>query len=82
MKKPRMPDIAELLTDGEEKVKSIEKSKNVKKKYLYYQIKRNETLSEIAEKFAGVSLKDLIRINNIKNTRSVRSGKRIKLKEL
>jgi membrane-bound lytic murein transglycosylase D len=75
-------DIAELLTDGEEKVKSVEKSKNVKKKYLYYQIKRNETLSEIAEKFAGVSLKDLIRINNIKNTRSVRSGKRIKLKEL
>ncbi len=75
-------DIADLLAESEEKVKAAEKPKNVKKKYLYYQIKRNETLSEIAEKFSGVSLKDLIRINNIKNTRSVRSGKRIKLKEL
>ena len=60
----------------------VDKTKKAKKKYLYYQIKRNETLSEIAEKYSGVSLKDLLRLNNIKNTKSVRAGKRIKLKEI
>jgi len=59
-----------------------EKTRKAKKKYLYYQIKRNETLSEIAEKYSGVSLRDLLRLNNIKNTKSVRAGKRIKLKEI
>ena len=61
---------------------NIEKTKKAKKKYLYYQIKRNETLSEIAEKYSGVSLRDLLRLNNIKNAKSIRAGKRIKLKEI
>lgn len=61
-----------------EKLKSGKKSH----RYLYYQIKRNETLSEVAEKYSGVSLRDLLRLNGIHNPKGIRAGAKIKIKEL
>ncbi len=66
--------------DDDSDSKSEKKSK--RKKYLYYKIKRNESLSEIAEKFDGVTTKSLLQLNSIKNPQTIRAGRRIKLKEV
>lgn len=69
------------ISDDEDSDSKSEK-KSKKKKYLYYKIKRNESLSEVAEKFDGVTTKSLLQLNNIKNPQLIRAGKRIKLKEV
>lgn len=51
-----------------------------KEKYVFYQVRRRETLAEIASKFPGVSPQDLIKINGFKDGQSLKPGKRIKIK--
>lgn len=51
-----------------------------KEKYVFYQVRRRETLAEIASKFPGVSPQQLIEINGFKDGQSLKPGKRIKIK--
>ena len=52
-----------------------------KEKYVYYQVRRRETLAEIASKFSGVSPQDIMRINKFRDGQTLKPGKRIKIKE-
>jgi len=51
-----------------------------KEKYVYYQVRRRETLAEIASKFPGISPKDIMRINHFRDGQGLKPGKRIKIK--
>ncbi len=43
--------------------------------YMYYSIRRGESVKDIADKFPGVSIDDILSDNNIKSARQVKSGK-------
>lgn len=72
------------------KVKSIKKYKNVKivgtsykapkGQYVYHRVRRGENLWTIARKYPGVSNKDIMRWNNIRNAKLVKPGVRLKIK--
>jgi len=72
------------------KVKSIKKYKNVKivgtsykmpkGQYVYHRVRRGENLWTIARKYPGVSNKDIMRWNNIRNAKLVKPGARLKIK--
>lgn len=48
--------------------------------YLYYLIGKDETLHEIAEKFNGISMNDILVINNLSDPYQLKAGKKIKVK--
>lgn len=48
--------------------------------YVYHKVKRGENLWTIARKYSGVSNKDIMRWNNIRNAKMVKPGKRLKIK--
>ena len=48
--------------------------------YLYYLIGKNETLHEIAEKFNGVSMSDILVLNNVNDPYELKAGNKIKVK--
>jgi len=48
--------------------------------YLYYLIGQEETLHEIAEKFNGVSMHDILVLNNVNDPYELKAGKKIKVK--
>jgi len=48
--------------------------------YLYYLIGKDETLHEIAEKFNGVSMSDILVLNNVNDPYELKAGKKIKVK--
>ncbi len=50
--------------------------------YQWYTIKKNDTLSGIADKFPGVSLNDILRLNNFTTRTKIYPGKKIKIKKL
>ncbi len=52
-----------------------------KEKFIYYQVRRRETLAEIASKFPGISPKDIMRINGFRDGQGLKPGKRIKIKQ-
>ncbi|HHH49481.1 MAG TPA: LysM domain-containing protein [Saprospiraceae bacterium] len=67
------------------KVKSVGSKKHrpfKKRKYIYYQMKRGETLIDIANKYPEVSLRELLDLNNIRTDQMPKAGKRIKLKQI
>jgi LysM repeat protein len=50
--------------------------------YQWYTIKKNDTLSGIADKFPGVSLNDILKLNGFTTRTKIYPGKRIKIKKL
>lgn len=52
-----------------------------KEKYVFYQIRRRETLAEIASKFQGVSPQDIMELNKFKDGYTLRPGQRIRVRE-
>lgn len=48
--------------------------------YIYYTIKRGDTLWEISKKFEGVSLADLMKLNGFTKKSKIMPGKKIKIK--
>lgn len=46
-------------------------------KYYYYQIRRRESLADIADKFADVTIEDLMKLNKIKSSHQLKPGKKI-----
>lgn len=49
--------------------------------YLFYLIGKDETLHEIAEKFNGVSMSDILVLNNMNDPYELKAGKKIKVKQ-
>ena len=48
--------------------------------YVYYTVRRGDTLWEIAQKYAGISADEIMRINNLKNDRGLYIGQKLKIK--
>lgn len=63
------------------KKRSVKKSKSVGSgNYVYYTVRKNDNFWTIAKKFPGVSNYDIMRINNITNSRSLRVGQKLKIR--
>jgi membrane-bound lytic murein transglycosylase D len=50
--------------------------------YIYYTVRRGDNLWTIARKFPGVSNKDIMRLNNIRNAKNIKPGKRLKIRKI
>ena len=70
---------AKKIVDSPKKEEKAEKQEK-KSKNTTYTVKKGETLSAIARKFEGVSVKDLIEWNNLDKNGNVNSGKVLKIK--
>ncbi len=46
----------------------------------YYTVRRGDTLWDIAQKYAGISSDELMRLNNLKNDRGLYIGQKLKIK--
>ncbi|HKL37661.1 MAG TPA: transglycosylase SLT domain-containing protein [Bacteroidales bacterium] len=49
--------------------------------YIYYKVKRGDTLWDIARKYPGVSQNDILRINDLRNARKIQVGQYLKIKK-
>ena len=49
--------------------------------YVYYYVRNGDTLWEIAQKFKGVSINGIKRLNNIRNSRYLKPGQKIKIEK-
>lgn len=57
------------------------KKKAKKKKYVYHKIVRGESLFTISAQYEGVSVRDLIELNDIDSGEALEKGKKLKIKE-
>ena len=48
--------------------------------YVYYIVKKNDNFWTIAKRFPGISNFDIMRMNNIKDSHSLRAGQKLKIK--
>jgi len=48
-------------------------------KYLYYTVRRGDTLWDIAKMYDGVTVDQIKRLNNISNTKRLKPGQKIKI---
>lgn len=48
--------------------------------YVYHTVKRGDTIWEIAQKYAGISSDEIMRLNNLKNDRGLYIGQKLKIK--
>lgn len=55
---------------------------DIRGKYIMYKVQPNETLQDIADKFAGVRLSDLYNLNKIKDGNTPKVGSKLKIKKL
>ena len=55
-------------------------SKTLDPDYIYYQVKKGDTLWKISEKYAGISSDEIKRLNNLTNERSLYIGQQLKIK--
>lgn len=54
-------------------------SKTKELDFIYYTVKQGDTLWKIAQKHTGVSVEEIMKLNNIKNEREIKPGQRIKV---
>ncbi len=50
--------------------------------FVYYTVRRGDNLWTIARKFPGVSNNDIMRLNNIRNAKSIKPGKKLKIRRI
>ncbi len=50
--------------------------------YVYYTVRRGDSLWAIARKFPGVSNNDIMKLNNIRDVKSIKPGKRLKIRKI
>jgi membrane-bound lytic murein transglycosylase D len=48
-------------------------------KYFYYTVKKGDSIWKIAKKFPGVSDQDIIKLNNISNSKGLKPGQKLKI---
>lgn len=48
--------------------------------YVYYKVKKGDTLWEISQKYAGISSNEIMRLNKLKNDHSLYIGQQLKIK--
>ncbi len=68
-------------SSGNQTPKYVQSSSDESGDYVYYTVKANDNFWTIAKKFPGVSNYDIMRINNITDSRSLRIGQRLKIKQ-
>jgi len=61
-------------------VNSVRETSSGSGDYVYYTVRKNDNFWTIAKKFPGVSNYDIMRINNIKDARSLKVGQKLKIK--
>ncbi|RXQ96853.1 LysM peptidoglycan-binding domain-containing protein [Ancylomarina salipaludis] len=61
-------------------VNSVRETSSASGDYVYYTVRKNDNFWTIAKKFPGVSNYDIMRINNIKDARSLKVGQKLKIK--
>jgi len=68
---------------GKKPASSASASKNITsdKNYIYYTVKKGDTLWEISRLFKNVTNKDIMRLNNIKNEKRLYPGQKLKIKK-
>lgn len=49
--------------------------------YVYYTVRKGDTIWEIAQKYAGISSTELIELNNLKNVQGLYIGQKLKIKK-
>jgi membrane-bound lytic murein transglycosylase D len=49
--------------------------------YIFYTVKQGDTLWKIAQQHNGISVEELMRLNNIKNEKEIKPGQRIKVSQ-
>jgi membrane-bound lytic murein transglycosylase D len=59
--------------------KKTNSGKSSHQKYIIYTVKSGDTLWEIAEKYDGVTVADIKKLNNIKNTQRLQTGQKLKI---
>ena len=52
-----------------------------RKRFVYYTVEKQETLLDIANRFAGVSVQDLMLLNNYRSNQVLREGEALKVKK-
>lgn len=62
-------------------LKYIPAKSALRNNYLFYLIGKDETLHEIAEKFNGVSMSDILVLNNVTDPYELKAGRKIKIKQ-
>ena len=50
--------------------------------YMYYSVRRGESVKDIADKFPGVSIEDILNDNNITSPSQVKSGRVLMIRQL
>jgi membrane-bound lytic murein transglycosylase D len=48
--------------------------------YIYYTVRKGDTIWEIAQKYAGISSDEIMRLNNLTNDRNLYVGQKLKIK--
>ncbi len=56
------------------------KAKTLDSNYVYYKVKKGDTLWEISQKYAGISSNEIMRLNKLKNDHSLYIGQQLKIK--
>ena len=74
------PTIVNLSVPERGNKKSLEELTSVRGKYIYYRVQQYETLTDIADKFPGVRLEDIVELNNFKPNKLPKAGDKIKIK--
>lgn len=65
----------------ESKSETSNNESNETDEYIYYKVKSGDNLWEIAKRFPGVTNTDIMDLNNIKNSKSLKPGQILKIKK-
>ncbi len=61
--------------------KETPKAKPLDSNYVYYKVRKGDTLWEISQKYAGISSDEIMRLNKLKNDHSLYIGQQLKIKK-
>jgi membrane-bound lytic murein transglycosylase D len=81
-KKQKQATLGKTFVASKKKTSRVKMSSSVGSgNYIYYTVRKNDNFWTIAKKYPGVSNFDIMKINNIKDSRSLRVGQKLKIKQ-